>query len=208
MSSYKVYSQPLGDFATNAYLIVHNQNAIAIDAPPGASEFFKKICDSHNLNLKFLLLTHSHFDHIADASMIQESGVKVGIHKLDEGNCKKPGSDRLPLMMNVGPFNPDFFLDEGECSLEGFPLKIIHTPGHTPGGICILCQEHLFSGDTLFKGAIGNLSFATAEPDKMKKSLEKLYHLQPDYIVYPGHGPKTRLDSERSFIKLMIEHIG
>lgn len=208
MSSYKVYSQPLGDFATNAYLLVKNQTAIAIDAPPGASQFFKKICDEYGLTLKYLLLTHSHFDHIADAALVQKTGVKVGIHQLDQGNCKKPGSDGLPLMMSVGPFVPDFFLQEGFIDLEGFPLKIIHTPGHTPGGICIICEEHLFSGDTLFKGAIGNLSFATADPEQMKSSLEKLYDCVGNFLVYPGHGPKTRLDNERLFIKQMINYIG
>lgn len=206
MSSYKVYSQPLGDFATNAYLLVHDKNAIAIDAPPGSFEFYQKICDEQGLILKNLLLTHSHFDHIADAFLIQSKGIKVGVHKLDESNCKKPGSDGLPLMMKVEPFVPDFFLEEGQSFIDGFVLRLIHTPGHTPGGVCIICSEHLFSGDTLFKGAIGNLSFPTAEPKKMKNSLEKLYHERENFIVYPGHGPKTRLDTERPFIKQMIAY--
>lgn len=208
MSSYKVYSQPLGDFATNAYLIVKDQIAVAIDAPPGAYDFFKKICKSQSYNLKNLLLTHSHFDHIADASLIQEMGVSVGIHEKDALNCKKPGSDGLPLMMSVGPFVPDFFISEGQLLLGEFTFDVIHTPGHTPGGVCFVIGEHMFSGDTLFKGSIGNLSFSTAEPEKMKTSLEKLYVYPGDYIVYPGHGPKTRLNSERAFIKQMIQYIG
>ena len=208
MTSYRVFSQPLGDFATNAYLIVKNESAIAIDAPPGAFAFFKKICESHNLQLKYLLLTHSHFDHIADAARVQTVPVSVGIHKLDLSNCQKPGSDGLPLMMPVEPFNPDFLIEEGVLTLDGFTIEVIHTPGHTPGGVCFLIDEHLFSGDTLFKGAIGNLSFATAEPEKMKGSLEKLLNLPNDYQVYPGHGPKTTLDQERQFIKQMIHYIG
>jgi glyoxylase-like metal-dependent hydrolase (beta-lactamase superfamily II) len=208
MSIYQVYSCFLGDYATNAYLIVSGTQALAIDAPPGAWEYYHQLGQKLGVNLHYLLLTHSHFDHIADAAKIQLQGIKVGIHPLDRGNCVKPGSDRLPLMMPVGPFTPDFLFDSTDLVLDSFHIKVIPTPGHTPGGVCFIIGNYLFSGDTLFKEAIGNISFPTAEAAKMKESLVLLKNLKENYIVYPGHGPKTELDKERKFLHNMIENIG
>jgi len=208
MSSYQVFSQPLAEYGTNAYLLVCGNQAIAIDAPPGAFSFFTHLISERNLQLDYLLLTHSHFDHISDAKKIQDLGIKVGIHNLDAGNCNHPGSDGLPLMMPVIPFKPDFTFTEGTCRLGGFEFQVIHTPGHTPGGCCFVFEEIMFSGDTLFKGSIGNLSFPTAEPYKMIESLEKLLLLPQQFTVYPGHGPKTSLLHEKQNINYFIKTIG
>ena len=208
MTSIQVFSQPLGDFATNAYLLVSHNEAIAIDAPPGACNFYKNLCEQHGFSLKYLLLTHSHFDHIAEAELVQKLGAKVGIHPLDEANCIKPGSDGLPLMMKVIPFQPDFLFKDDHLKLNGLDFDILHTPGHTPGGVCFMVDNFMFSGDTLFKGSIGNLSFTTGDPWLMKESLLKLLEIKKNYIIYPGHGPKTELDLERKTLKYFISQIG
>ncbi len=206
--SYQVYTRSCGEYATNAYLLVSGTQAIAIDAPPGSFEFYQELSHKLGTQLHYLLLTHSHFDHIADAAKIQAHGIKVGIHPLDKGNCLQPGSDRLPQMMDVKPFTPDFLLEKGDLVLDDFLIKVLHTPGHTPGGVCFIIEDLMFSGDTLFKGAIGNISFPTADRKKMRDSLEVLQNLQAHYTVYPGHGPKTELELEKKFIKKMLENIG
>jgi glyoxylase-like metal-dependent hydrolase (beta-lactamase superfamily II) len=208
MSSYQVIVQPLGDFATNAYLLIHNETAIAIDAPPKAFEFYQNIVKDRGLSFNYLLLTHSHFDHIADAALIQKEGVKVGIHSLDKGNCIKPGSDGLPLVIPVEPFVPDFTLDESFLEVDGFKFEILHTPGHTPGGCCFMIDNLMFSGDTLFKGSIGNLSFTTANTHLMQESLKKLLEIKINYTVYPGHGPKTELFQEHKTLIYFQKSIG
>jgi hydroxyacylglutathione hydrolase len=204
----QVFSQSLGDFSTNAYLYVSGDTAIAIDAPPGAADFFDGIVKKNNLKWRYLLLTHSHFDHISEALEIQKKGIIVGIHPLDQNNCLRPGSDGLPLMMSVGAFVPDFFLKEGLMSLDGIDMTVYHTPGHTPGGICLTIGDVMFSGDTFFQGAIGNLSFPTCNYKLMKTSLELIISQPIDYTVYPGHGPKTTLFREKAYLKHMIHQIG
>lgn len=208
MASYKLFIQALGDYATNAYLLVEDTRAIAFDAPPGAVAFYKAICDEYALKLNTLLLTHSHFDHIADAAKIQKMGVKIGVNKHDLSNCLKPGSDFIPLMMPVVPFKPDFTFSEGKHTWDGFDFEILETPGHSPGGCCFIYKDLLFSGDTLFKGTIGNLSFPTSSPSAMKRSLEKLTKLDSKLIVYPGHGPKTRLGQEKPYLQQLLAHLG
>lgn len=208
MSTLKVFVQPLGDFSTNAYLIVDQHQAIAIDAPPGALKFYQNIVDEYKLTWKALLLTHSHFDHIADAKAIQDLGVKVYVHPDDRKNCEKPGSDGLFQMMHVEPFNPDFKLVEGDSQLDGFSIKVTHTPGHTPGGCVIQIQELLFTGDTLFKGAIGNLSFPSCDPLAMGVSLKKIYEMDDHLKIYPGHGPSSRLGNEKNYMLQIIQRLG
>lgn len=205
---FHVYSQSLGDFATNAHILVIHNEAIAIDAPPGALSFYKRFIEKNDLQWRYLLLTHSHFDHIADAKAIQDMGIKVGIHPKDVNNCIHPGSDGLPLMMNVLSFKPDFFLDEGTNYLDNHTMLCLHTPGHTPGGVCLIKDDIMFSGDTFFEGAIGNLSFPTCNMKDMCESLSKLVALETNYRVYPGHGPSTSLEREKPFLKTMIYQIG
>jgi glyoxylase-like metal-dependent hydrolase (beta-lactamase superfamily II) len=208
MSTLKVFVQPLGDFSTNAYIVVCGSKAIAIDAPMGSFKFYSNIVKEYNLTLNTLLLTHSHFDHIVDALAIQNMGVKVGIHPLDRPNCEKPGADGLPQMMHVEPLKPDFDLKEEKMEIDGFNFLITHTPGHTPGGVVILLENLLFTGDTLFKGSIGNLSFPSCDPSAMVQSLKKLCQMDDSLKIYPGHGPSSILGLEKSYMLQIIHRLG
>ncbi|KAF3363030.1 putative protein YcbL [Chlamydiales bacterium STE3] len=193
---------PSGPFETNAYILYCPQTKIAaiIDPAPGSAQNILSFIKKEHLLPEKILLTHTHFDHIADvAPLAQELRLKVGVHKLDAQNLIRPGSDGLPLIVPVEPFEPDFFFSEVDLITIGqIHLKVLHTPGHTPGGVCFYLSEHslLISGDTLFKGTIGNLSFPTAQPDLMWQSLKKLAKLDPNTKVYPGHGPSTTIGAE------------
>jgi hydroxyacylglutathione hydrolase len=147
-----------------------------------------------------ILLTHSHWDHTAEVSLLKEQlQVPIYIHKEDVKNLEEPGSDRLPLLYPIRAVKPDDYLYDGQILMVGeLAIEVIHTPGHTPGGVCFYLkqQKALFSGDTLFKGTIGNLSFPTARPKLMWASLERLAKLPKDTKVYPGHGPATTIGAE------------
>lgn len=193
---------PSGPLTTNAY-VLHcpvTKKAAIIDPAPESAEKIIAFIEKEHLIPEKLLFTHSHFDHIADAAtLLKKYPIKSWIHELDAPNLIKPGSDGLPQFMPIEPLNPDFFLEEGTPLLLGnLKIEVIHTPGHSPGGVCFYLPEYalLIAGDTLFKGTIGNLSFPTAEPDLMWQSLKKLAKLDPKTKVYPGHGPSTTIGEE------------
>ncbi len=198
---------PLGPAETNAYLLGCSQSkrAAVIDAPFDSVKALVKRSHRLGLQIEMLLLTHSHWDHIAEASLFKEElQIPIYIHPDDAENLKHPGSDRLPMFFPVKGVEPDGFLQDGQkISVGKLQLQVIHTPGHTPGGVCFYLadQKTLISGDTLFRGTIGNLSFATARPKLMWSSLKRLAQLPQDTKVYPGHGDPTTIGDESWIVR-------
>lgn len=176
------------------------RQAAVIDAPQGVTSSILKELEREQLTVKMILITHSHWDHIADAAFLKEHlKVPLYIHSLDHPNLEKPGSDGLPLFFTTQGSKADGFLKEGDqLQVGNLQIQVIETPGHTPGGVCFWLPEEkiLFSGDTLFQGTIGNLSFPTARPAFMWESLKKLAQLPPETQVYPGHGTPTTIAAE------------
>lgn len=197
-----VESFPSGPFETNAYVVScpETKECALIDPAPDSAAALAEFIAQHNLKPKWIVLTHSHWDHIADTAALKNLyGVPVCIHPLDRGNLENPGSDGLPCWISIQGVTPDKLLAEGDTiSVGNLKFRVIYTPGHTPGGICLYEPEAqtLLSGDTLFKGSIGNLSFATARPKEMWTSLDKLALLPPATRVFPGHGPSTSIGKE------------
>lgn len=198
----KIDCFPSGPFATNAYLVVCEKTKISVilDPAPNSASFILEKIESEKLGIQQIWLTHSHWDHFADVGLLKEKlKASVLVHPLDALNLKSPGSDGLPLLLSIQAVEPDYFLKDGQIlSVGDLEFLVIHTPGHSPGGVCFYCpkEKTLFSGDTLFKGSIGNLSFPTSNADEMWQSLEKLAKLPPDTKVFPGHGESTRLSLE------------
>ncbi len=196
-----------GPYATNGYVAYcpTTKEAAIIDAPPGSFSVISSYLQQEQLTPKILFLTHSHWDHIADAKLWKEHyPLSIAIHALDLPNLVKPGSDLLPCSIEIPPTKADVFLEEGkEITVGNLHFDIIHTPGHSPGSVCLYEKEHgiLFTGDTLFKRSIGNLSFPTSQPKRMKDSLQKLVVLPPSTRIYPGHGPSTTIEKETTWIK-------
>lgn len=193
---------PCEPFATNSYLVrLENRNeCFLIDPSKGSYELFLQYIEEHKLIPKAILLTHSHWDHIVDVAKCKNFwNLSVYLHKNDEKNLLAPGSDGLPMMVAIEASSVDDYLEDGQIlDLAGFLIEVIHTPGHTPGGVCFYLKNQgaLFSGDTLFKGSIGNISFPTSEPEKMWLSLKKLIKLPSLVKVYPGHGDSTMIGEE------------
>lgn len=191
---------PSGPFETNAYILACSETNKGVIIDPAPDSAAALIDGSAAIEIKAILLTHSHWDHIGDLKKVKTTfGVPVYVHPSDRLNVVKPGSDKIPLMFHIDGVEPEFDLQEGEVIEVGkLKLIVIETPGHTPGGVCFYLDKEkiLFSGDTLFKGSIGKISFPTANPQAMWRSLKKLEKLPPETVVYPGHGPSTTIGDE------------
>lgn len=191
-----------GPAETNCYLLACDatRQAAVIDAPLGVTASLLREIKQDRLTVQMILITHSHWDHIADAASLKEHlKVPLYIHSLDQQNLASPGSDGLPLFFPIDGSESDGFFKEGDKFQVGnLDIEVIETPGHSPGGVCFWLRKEkvLFSGDTLFQGTIGNLSFPTAQPSFMWESLKKLATLPSETKVYPGHGRPTTIGSE------------
>ena len=194
---------PSGPFETNAYIAAcpHTNKAAVIDPAPGSFSLLVSYLENNHLNPTVILITHSHWDHIGDAAAVKAKyQIPLYIHPLDAENLESPGADGLPCWIDIpGTIPTNLVKEEDVIPVGDLLFSVIDTPGHTPGGVCFYCRTEnvLFSGDTLFKGTIGNLSFSTGRPALMWPSLAKLALLPPETKVYPGHGATTTIGNER-----------
>jgi glyoxylase-like metal-dependent hydrolase (beta-lactamase superfamily II) len=173
----------LGELATNCYLIDTDSVTILIDpAQPG--DGLTSFLSGRRVDL--VINTHGHFDHIGGDWELQRSGAQLLIHRAD-----------LSLVDRSYPDHPPFdrYIEEGEILPGG--LRVMHTPGHSPGSIVLVGDGVLFVGDLLFAGSIGRTDFPGGSMKEMNRSLARLLSLPGDYRIYPGHGPETSLGRER-----------
>jgi hydroxyacylglutathione hydrolase len=193
-----------GPIETHSILIA-DEKAVIFDAPLDCTQQIVQALEEHSLKAALILLTHSHWDHIADAAKLKKTlDVPLYIHAEDAPNLEKPGSDHLPLMFPIKGVKPDGYLTDGQkIETGGLKIEVIHTPGHTPGSVCFYLEKEkiLVSGDTLFKGGMGRLDLPTSRPDLMPASLKKLTHLPPKTRVFPGHGDETTIEDETWVLK-------
>lgn len=196
----KVFSA--GPLDTNTVLLAcpKTHKAAIVDVPFESLPFLLAEIKKNALQPQMILLTHSHWDHIGAAVELKEKlNIPIYIHAEDAKNLEKPGSDGLPLFFPVKGGVADHFLKDGEVlELGSLKIEVIHTPGHTPGGVSFWIKDEglLISGDTLFQGTIGKLSLPTGQPKSMWKSLKKLSKLPPHTRVIPGHGDETTIGDE------------
>lgn len=181
----------LGMLQTNCYIAWGEAAEGCIVVDPG-DQPEKVISALENLDRtpEAILLTHGHFDHIGGVAPLQaEYGCPVYLHEEDL---------TLPTPMTGGKLSGTTHYDEGDTlSLAGLEIKVLHTPGHTGGSVCLICENVMFSGDTLLAGSIGRTDFPGSDPGEMMQSLEKLANLPGNYRVLPGHAEETTLDEER-----------
>jgi len=194
---------PPRPYGTNMYIIWCKDTHDAVIVDPGM-ETFNMVLEAvrqYSLNPIAIWITHSHWDHIVDAAKVKrEFSLPVFVHEEDRGNLKNPGSDGVPMAVPaIEGITPDRLLKDGDLLTVGkISFRTIHTPGHTPGGVCFYCREEkkLFSGDTFYRGLIGNLTLTTGQAERMWASLDKISMLPPDTVVFPGHGPSTTIKDE------------
>ena len=185
----------VGTFATNCYVVNSHETKEAIiidpgiDLPTEAQQIFNFITEG-GLKIKLIVNTHGHQDHISGYATFQAKyNVPVYIHKLDAQAIEDLKKDMYP---------PPVLLQEGSSITFGEEtLKVIHTPGHTPGSICLIGERLAFTGDTLFAGGIGRTDFPGGSDKAMQRSLDKLMQLPDNIMIYPGHGSISILSEEK-----------
>ena len=150
-----------------------------------------------------ILVTHGHFDHVGANSKLKEvTGAELMIHALDEPMLSKLSASAASWGLNADDSPaPDKYLEDGQKLTFGeFSMDVIHTPGHSPGGVSIVSDGKVFVGDTLFAGSIGRTDFPTGDFDVLMQSIhDKLFTLDDDFTVYCGHGPSTTIGFERQY---------
>ena len=193
MQVFKIYPQ---GFAANSYLLTQDEKtAVVIDpAQPRIADEAKR----RGLTVTHVLLTHGHFDHIGGCAALQAEGAKVGCLAMEAPLALGKNNMADYFGGHVPPFSVDFTFGDGDIlSLDGMQFLVIATPGHTAGGACFCVGDHLFTGDTLFAGDIGRSDLPTGSGAQLTESVRKLYALQGDFTVCPGHGEDTTLEYER-----------
>lgn len=202
----KIETLVLGDVRTNCYLLIEERTreALMIDPADRVDVIARKIIDE-SLTLKSVLLTHGHGDHILAVNELKkEFGVKVYAAKAEEALLLNPAQNLSQALFGVSvTVQPDVLLEDGqEFEEAGIRLRMLHTPGHTPGGCCYYQPEErvLFSGDTLFCGSIGRTDFPGGSLSELICSVkEKLLVLPEDVRVYPGHEEMTTIGHEKKY---------
>ena len=201
----KIIKMEAGIFAVNCYIVflIGPREAVVVD-PGGDAKRILKAIDEYDLDIKSIVLTHGHGDHIGGVLELKEElGVDVLVHEADLimlQDASRNMSANMP--MGAVEFKPDRLLKDGDIIEVGdLQIEVIHTPGHTPGCISLKIGQHLLSGDTLFKGSIGRTDFEGGSYEQIIKSIkERLLVLDDNTLVLPGHGENTTILEENCTI--------
>jgi len=189
-----------GMLASNCYILGDNGEGAVIDPGAGTDEILKT-ADDAGLKIKYIMLTHAHLDHMLSMDTLREkTGAKVLVHEGDAAALPDSRANGAALFGSNKTFKgADGTLKDGDIiEVGGLKLEIIHTPGHTPGGICIKVDNCIFTGDTLFRMSVGRTDLGRGDYDDLMDSLKnKLMKLDDNLVVYPGHGTTTTIGYER-----------
>ncbi|MBQ8959830.1 MAG: MBL fold metallo-hydrolase [Ruminococcus sp.] len=197
----RIHTLQLGELRSNCYIAeTAPGRAVAVDIG-GDSRLFLEFIKMKKIRLTKILLTHGHFDHIGGVEEVRAAtGAEVYIHESDAPMLKSPSAS-LHSTMSIYPFKEvtDYTVVTGDCYINDADctFRVFHTPGHSHGSVCYICDDVMFSGDTLFCASIGRTDFPGSDHNRMMWSLARLYELEEDYIVLPGHGERTSLDYEK-----------
>ncbi|MGI6777487.1 MAG: MBL fold metallo-hydrolase [Acetivibrionales bacterium] len=191
---------PTGMFHSNSYIVGDNGEGVVIDSGVNSREILNE-AESSGLKIKYIILTHSHIDHVCTVEETRKAlGAKVAIHELEAGALTDSylnGSELFGKGLTCN--EADVLLKDGDViEVRGLEFEIIHTPGHTKGGICIKVNNCIFTGDTLFKMSIGRSDLPGGNQTVLINSIRsKLMTLPDETEVFPGHGPGTKIGYEK-----------
>lgn len=200
----KIERFSMGPIAANCYVLLDEASGEAAVIDPGACErpLMEYLNSDAVKQVRYILLTHGHYDHLMGAAQIKAlTGAPVCIHAEDAA-CLTDETESLADTHLPGQqqyVQPDAFLEEGmELPLGALTIRVLHTPGHSCGGVCFIAGDVIFSGDTLFCHTCGRTDLPGGDYATLMHSLERLAKLPGDYQVYPGHNRETTLAHERT----------
>ncbi len=191
---------PAVGFCANCYAAECAEDIALVDVgcvSPSVEEYLKKNGD----RVKYILLTHDHFDHICGVEKAAKlcKNAAVVVHKNDESGLNDPHFSLCDMAGVEQPhIKADITIDDGQSLPFGDgEIRVMHTPGHTDGSVCYIMQDIIFSGDTLFCGSVGRTDFVSGSYTSQQYSLRRLAELSGEYTVYCGHGEVTTLSAEK-----------
>ncbi len=207
--SIKIKQFIAGQLENNMYLVYDEdtKKAVLIDATAPVPELLD-IVKNLGLDVEYILLTHGHFDHILGLTELKKAlGAEAVICHDDliiSDNINEFTRFFGGMEESVPPVYEKFIKDGDVITVGNMQIKVIHTPGHTQGGVCYLLNDNLFSGDTLFMGSVGRTDLFGGNFDKLSDSVKnKLFKLDDNIKVYPGHGPKTTIGYEKKHNQIL-----
>ena len=188
-----IHVMPLGSYHTNCYLVYEEASDACVVIDPGFTphEVYMQ-AKTLGKTIEAILLTHGHFDHVGGVrELAADTGCRVYMCREDTA---------MPPQLTAGPI---YFTDtygEGDVlELAGTTFRVLHTPGHTQGSVCLCAEDAMFSGDTLFRETCGRTDLPGGSFVQIRQSLKRLAGIEKNYNVYPGHGEATTLDAEKQY---------
>lgn len=190
----KIRTLTLGDFETNCYLVSDENGVTAVIDPGYEPETILARAAQEQLQIAAILLTHGHFDHVGGVKAVADAArCPVWMNGKD---CALP-----PSITNGTLYYTDFYREGTVVRVGRMTFTVLETPGHTPGSVCLRCENTLFSGDTLFAGGCGRTDLPGGSAAELRESLRRLAAIPENLTVLPGHGGATTLDRERGWLR-------
>lgn len=187
----QIHTLCLGNYQTNTYIVANDGRCVIID-PGFEPDTISRFLENNTLSVDAIFLTHGHFDHVgAVRDLVARLDCPVYIHKEELS---------MPQAMTAGPLYYTHSYDEGDrITAAGIHFRVLHTPGHTPGSVCLMAEDAMFSGDTLFYGSCGRTDLPGGDWTTIHRSLNRLAQMDFSGTVYPGHGESTTLAQEKRY---------
>lgn len=208
----KIMQLCVGMVGTNCYIVYDEKSreAVVIDPGDNAASILKSV-EKENLSVRYVLLTHAHFDHILAAhEVLQKTGAKYVVPEADQWLLHHENMGQFrSIVRSYAEDTPDILATEGtQITFGDLTATYMNTPGHTPGSSVIMIRDCLFTGDTLFRHECGRCDLEGGDFGQMLHSLKRLYDLDGDYKVLPGHEGLSTLSEERAYNPYMQQAIG
>ena len=198
----KIFCLPVGEMKANCLILRDEATGYGAVIDPGDEpERILRKCEAEGITVKYILLTHAHFDHLMALEALREAaGAPLAMHRLDAQSLCEPSITYMAQFAGIteGEEPAEILLDDGDViELGETKLEVMHLPGHSQGSVCYKAGNDIITGDVLFRGSIGRCDLYGGDEMVMYDSLKRLCSLEGDYKLYPGHGSTTTLERER-----------